>query len=61
MKALLLPIGILAWAVVAAISVWMASIDESVLGFIPIIVSVFVAWAVGEFVTDVLWKEDHNA
>jgi len=42
---------------VAALAVAMAEVGEPFWGFFPILAAVFVAWAVGEFVTDVLWRE----
>ncbi len=49
-------LGVLAWAGVVALSIGMASWDEPVLGFFPIAVAVVVAWAIGEYITDVVWK-----
>jgi hypothetical protein len=48
--------GVLAWAGVIAISVLMAEWDEPVWGFFPIAAAVVTAWAIGEYVTDVVWK-----
>jgi hypothetical protein len=49
-------LGVLAWAGVVALSIGMAAWDEPVIGFIPIAAAVVVAWAVGEYITDVVWK-----
>ena len=61
MKLGLFLVGLLAWAGVAALSLLMAEWGEPVWGFVPIIVAVFAAWAVGEYVTDVVWAEDNDA
>ena len=52
----LLLAGVLAWAGVVVLSILMAAWGEPVLGFFPIAVAVVVAWAVGEYITDVVWK-----
>lgn len=49
-------LGVLAWAGVIALSIGMAIWDEPVWGFFPIAAAVLVAWAIGEFVTNVVWK-----
>jgi hypothetical protein len=49
-------LGVLAWAGVIALAIGMAIWDEPVLGFFPILVAVVVAWAIGEYVTGVVWK-----
>lgn len=56
----LLLLGVLAWAGVVALSIGMAAWDEPVLGFFPIAVAVVVAWAIGEYITDVVWKEKNR-
>jgi hypothetical protein len=53
-------LGVLAWAGVVALSIGMAAWDEPVLGFFPIAVAVVVAWAIGEYITDVVWKEKNR-
>ena len=50
-------LGLLAWAGVIALSIAMAAWDEPVLGFFPIAAAVVAAWAIGEYITDVVWKE----
>ena len=52
----LLLLGVVAWAGVVALSIGMAIWDEPVLGFIPIVLGVIAAWAIGEYITDVVWK-----
>lgn len=49
-------LGVLAWAGVIALALGMAIWGEPVLGFFPIAVAVIVAWGIGEYVTDVVWK-----
>ena len=49
-------LGVLAWAGVIALSIGMAIWDEPVIGFFPIAAAVIVAWAIGEYITDVVWK-----
>jgi hypothetical protein len=56
----LLVLGVLAWAGVVGLSILMATWDEPVLGFFPIAVAVVVAWAIGEYITDVVWKEKNR-
>lgn len=56
MNLVLFLLGVLAWAGVIALSLGMAMWDEPVLGFFPIAIAVVVAWAIGEYVTGVLWK-----
>jgi hypothetical protein len=57
----LLLAGIAAWVGVGALAVGMAIWDEPVWGFFPILAAVLVAWAVGEYVTNVNWKDEGNA
>jgi hypothetical protein len=52
----LLLLGVLAWAGVFGIAIGMAEWEEPVLGFFPIAIAVLVAWAIGEYITDVVWK-----
>jgi hypothetical protein len=52
----LLLLGALAWAGVVALSVGMAIWDEPVWGFFPIAFAVLVAWAIGEYITETVWK-----
>ena len=40
----------------ALVALLMAAWDEPVLGFFPIAAAVVVAWAIGEYVTNVVWK-----
>jgi hypothetical protein len=49
-------LGALAWAGVVALSVGMAIWDEPVWGFFPIAFAVLVAWAIGEYITETVWK-----
>lgn len=56
MNALLIGAGVLAWGGVAALSIWMADIDEPVWGFFPIAIGVLVAWGIGEAITVRVWK-----
>lgn len=49
-------LGALAWLGVVALSIGMAAWDEPVWGFFPIAAAVVVAWAVGEYITDVVWR-----
>lgn len=53
----LLLAGIAAWLGVGALALGMAEWGEPVWGFFPIVLAVLVAWAVGEYVTEVIWKE----
>ncbi len=57
----LFALGVLAWAGVIALSIGMAVWGEPVLGFFPIAAAVLVAWGVGEYITDVVWKEGHRS
>jgi len=50
-------VGVLAWAGVVVISVGMAAWEQPVWGFFPIAAAVVTAWAIGEYITDVIWKE----
>jgi hypothetical protein len=52
MKLTLILCGATAWLGVAALAVLMARTDQPVLGFVPIAVAVFLAWGVGEVITD---------
>lgn len=52
-------LGVLAWGGVVALSIGMAIWDEPVWGFFPIAAAVVVAWAIGEYITDAVWKERH--
>jgi uncharacterized membrane protein len=59
-QAIALTGGILAWAgvaLVALLSVHFWSDDNQILAFIPILVAVVVAWAIGEVVTDRVFGE----
>ena len=49
-------LGALAWTGVVALSLAMAEWDEPVLGFFPIAAAVLVAWIIGEYITDKVWK-----
>jgi hypothetical protein len=60
MNGLLLFAGIAAWGGVVALSIWMATIDEPVWGWFPIVVAVFAAWAIGEVITDRIWGSGSN-
>ena len=53
MKQLFVLGGALAWIGVAVLSVGMAAWEEPVWGFFPIAAAVVVAWAIGEYLTDV--------
>jgi len=53
-------LGVLAWAGVIALSIGMAIWEEPVWGFFPIAAAVVLAWAIGEYVTDVVWKARHR-
>jgi hypothetical protein len=53
-------LGVLAWAGVVGLSILMATWEEPVLGFFPIAVAVVAAWAIGEYITDVVWKEKNR-
>ena len=48
--------GVVAWTGVVVLAIGMAIWDEPVWGFFPIAAAVLVAWAVGEYITDVVWK-----
>ena len=48
--------GVIAWVGVIVLSIMMAVWGEPVWGFFPIAAAVVVAWAIGEYVTDVVWK-----
>jgi hypothetical protein len=53
-KAIALALGVAAWVGVGALSVLMVELfqdDNQVLAFIPILVAVVAAWAIGEVVT----------
>lgn len=53
-RALALFLGVLAWAGVAGVAVLMVHFfedDNQILAFIPILLAVIVAWAIGEVVT----------
>jgi hypothetical protein len=53
-RAAALLLGVLAWAGVAAVAVLMVHFfqnDNQILAFIPILLAVIVAWAIGEVVT----------
>jgi uncharacterized membrane protein len=53
--------GVLAWAGVAAVAVLMVQFfedDNQVLAFIPILVAVVIAWAIGEAVTREVFEEE---
>ena len=54
-KPLLLFAGVLVWVAVALLAIGMAEWDEPVWGFFPIVLAVLVAWAIGEYVTNVVW------
>jgi hypothetical protein len=58
MNLVLFALGVLAWAGVVALSVGMAIWDEPVIGFFPIALAVVVAWAIGEYITEKVWKEE---
>ena len=54
-KALVLLGGVAAWCGVAALSVFMVenfADDNQVLAYVPILLAVILAWAIGEVVTD---------
>jgi hypothetical protein len=51
----LLAAGVAAWVGVGALALLMAEWDEPVWGFFPILAAVLVAWAIGEYVTEVIW------
>ena len=53
MKYLLIVVGVLAWLGVSALSIGMVIWDEPLWGFFPIAIGVFMAWAIGEYVTSV--------
>jgi hypothetical protein len=50
--------GVGAWVGVGALAVGMAAWGKPVWGFFPILAAVIAAWAVGEYVTDVIWKSE---
>ncbi|HXK34505.1 MAG TPA: hypothetical protein VNM91_10880 [Dehalococcoidia bacterium] len=53
-KALVLLLGVAAWVGVAALALFVVEYwgdDNQVLAFIPILVAVVIAWAIGEAVT----------
>lgn len=54
-------LGILAWLGVIGLSIGMAIWDEPVWGFFPIAAAVLVAWAIGEYITDKVWKAGHQS
>ena len=56
MKVVLVFLGILAWIGVGALAVLMADWDKPVCGYLPIFLSVLVAWAVGEYVSERLFR-----
>lgn len=59
-KAVALMAGVLAWAGVAALSVFVVELwqdDNQVLAFLPILAAVVVAWAIGEAVTERVFGE----
>ncbi|MEX0750587.1 MAG: hypothetical protein WD359_07225 [Dehalococcoidia bacterium] len=59
--ALALVAGILAWAGVAAVAVLMVHFfqdDNQILAFIPILIAVVIAWAIGEVVTRRVFGEE---
>ena len=60
MKLRLLLLGVVAWGGVVALSIGMAAWEEPVWGFFPIAAAVVVAWAVGEYITDVVWREKNR-
>jgi hypothetical protein len=49
-------LGLLAWAGVIGLAIGMASWEKPVWGFFPIAAAVVGAWAIGEYITDVVWK-----
>jgi hypothetical protein len=53
----LLAAGVAAWVGVAIVAILMAEWGEPVLGFFPMLAAVLVAWAVGEYVTRVVWGQ----
>jgi hypothetical protein len=56
----LVVLGVLAWAGVIALSIGMAAWEEPLWGFFPIAAAVVVAWAIGEYITDVVWREKNR-
>jgi hypothetical protein len=56
MNLVLFLLGVLAWVGVVALSLGMAEWDEPVLGFFPIAGAVLLAWMIGEFITEKVWK-----
>ncbi len=58
MRTLLFFLGLAAWAGVAGLAIGMAELDEPFWGFFPIAAAVVGAWAIGEFVTDFVWKAE---
>jgi len=62
-RALLLLLGVAAWAGVALTAVLITfniGDKNQVLMFLPILAVVIVAWAIGEVVTDVVFNRDHG-
>ena len=60
MRVALVLIGVLVWAGVALLAVAMAAWDEPVIGFFPILIAVFAAWAIGEYLTNAYLTRDGN-
>jgi hypothetical protein len=56
MNLVLFILGVLAWAGVVVLAIGMAEWDEPVLGFFPIAGAVVLAWMIGEFVTEKVWR-----
>lgn len=54
-------VGLMIWAGVGALAIGMAAWDRPVLGFFPIAVAVVLAWMIGEYITDVWWREKTDA
>jgi hypothetical protein len=57
MNLALFMLGVLAWGGVVALSIGMAIWDKPVWGFFPIAVAVVAAWAIGEYITDMVWRQ----
>ena len=53
-------LGVVAWGGVIALSIGMAIWDQPLWGFFPIAIAVVGAWAIGEYITDVVWKAGHR-
>ena len=53
--------GVLAWVGVIVLAVLMAEWGEPVWGFFPIALAVVIAWAIGEYVTSVVWNAGHRS